>query len=167
MDLQPVLVRAVTEDAVVIVYCQVAERLAEIIQEAITQWARIHNTARQDRIEGEWIIAAALAELLAQRGRPVQGLDLPAIRVEILESAPRQRTCVGNQWFHHRVPVPLECARIKHVERVALPAVAACRDMGMVANRATEPENPPCASRHVPAQDAVLRELCREVQHLC
>src|ERR1035437_4539139 len=167
MNLQAMLVRAVAEDAVVIVYREVAERLAEVIQEAVADWTRIHNAAGQDRKERQRIIAAALTELLAQRRRPVKRLDLPTVRMEILERAPRQRTGIGNERFDHRVPVALECARINPVQRVALPAIAARRDVGMVANSAAEPDNPPCASRNVPAQDAVLRELCRQVQHLC
>ena len=52
MNLQPVLVRAVAEDAVMVVNRQVAERLAEVIEEAVADRAGVHNAAGDDRQNG-------------------------------------------------------------------------------------------------------------------
>src|ERR1035437_3641864 len=126
MNLQPMLVRKVPEDAVVVVNGQVAQRLAEVVEEAVADWTGVHNAACQDREERKRIIAAALPELLAQRGCPVERLDLPAIRMEILQRLASQRASVSDERLHHCIPVAPEGARIQHVQRVALPAVAAC-----------------------------------------
>src|ERR1017187_1856684 len=126
MNLQPMLVRKVAEDAVMVVNRQVAQRLAEGVEEAVTHWTGVHNSACQDREERKRVIAAALAELVAQGGSPVERFDLPTVRVEILQRLASQRPRISDERFDDSVPVPMEGARIQHVQRVALPAIAAC-----------------------------------------
>src|ERR1035441_6204329 len=118
MNRQPMLVRKVAEDAVVVVNRQVTERLAEVVQEPIADRTRVHNAACQNREERKRIITAALAELLAQGGRPVERLDLPTVRVEILQGLASERAGVSDERLDHRVPVPMEGARIQYVQRV-------------------------------------------------
>ena len=81
------------------------------------------------RQERQQVVAAALAELLAQRRRPVERPRPPNCPcADTSACLPGQRPGVGDQRLDHRVPVALERARVEHVERVALPAVAARRD---------------------------------------
>src|ERR1035438_7660039 len=101
MNLQPILVRKVAEDAVMVVNRQVAERLAEVVEEAVADRTRVHNAACQNREERKRIITAALAELVAQRGRPVERFDLPTVRVEILQRLASQRPGVSDERLHH------------------------------------------------------------------
>ena len=159
MDLQAVPVRPVAERAVMVVDREVAEGLAEIVQEPVADRAAVDDAAGHHRQERQQIVAAALAELLAQRGRPVDGLHLPAVGVQILERAAGQRPGVGDQRLDHRVPVALERAGVEHVQRVAFPAVAGGRDAGVVADGAAEPQDLPGACGHLPAQHAVLGSL--------
>ena len=89
MNLQAVPVRAVAEEAVVIVDRQVAQRLAEVVQEAVAHGAAVDDPAGHHRQTGQQVVAAAAAELLAQRRRPVGDLDLPTVGVQVLERRAR------------------------------------------------------------------------------
>ncbi len=166
MNLQPVPVGAVAEEPVVIVDGQVAHRPAKVVQEAVAHDAAVHDPAGDDRQVRQQVVAAALAEFLAQRGRPVGDLDLPTIRVQILERLARQRSGIGDQRLDHRIPVGPEGFGVERVQGVPIPALAARRDAAMIVERVAETQDVPGPGRRIPTQRAVLSELARQVQDL-
>ena len=163
----PCLCAPVAERAVMVVDRQVAEGLAEIVQEPVADRAAVHDPAGQDRQEGQQVVAAPLAELLAQRGRPVDRLDLPTVGVQILQRAPGQRPGVGDQRLDHRVPVTLR--RRPHRARPARsPASRRCTSRRGNGRRwCSRTAGPATRLRARPsAACRPCEQLGRQVQHL-
>ena len=159
VGLQARLRRVRHERLVVVGDRQVAEGLPEIVEEAVGGLAIVDDAARQRRQERQEIVAAALPELGAQGGRPVDGLDFPTVGVEVLQDLAGQRSRIRDQWRHHGIPVALERAPVEHVERVAGPAVARGRDARVVANGAAETQHLPAPWRRRPTQHAGFVQL--------
>src|SRR5436190_17187220 len=128
MDLEPMPMGVVAEQAIMMIDREITERPAKIVEKTIAQRTTIDNPSGKHREKREQIVTAALAKFFAQSRRPVNRLDLPTVRVQIFQRLAGERARVGNERFHHGIPVTLEGAGIQHVERVSLPAIAGGRN---------------------------------------
>ena len=92
MRLQPARLRQRGQHSVMVVGDAVGTRPAEIVEETIARRATVDDAAGDDGEKRDQVVAAAPPELLAERRRPVGDLDLPAVRVQVLQRRAGERS---------------------------------------------------------------------------
>ena len=84
--------------------------------------------------------------------------------MEVFERVSGEGAGIFDQGFHNRVPIPLEGAAVKGVDRIAIPAIALCRNSTVIVQGVADSKDLPASSGSPPSENAIFAQVLCDVE---